>query len=882
MRRVRAVLVRLAGIFSRSRADRDLADELEGHVQMHADDNVRNGMAPDAARRDAMMKLGGIDQAKERYRDRRGFPALDHLWIDVRHAARALAKRPILILTTTLSIGVGAGVNVAIYGALYHVLFDSGIMATDRDRLLRVGPEASYPLFADLRASGVFQDLAARQGAIVTWRHANGTSSLNAGVVSANFFDLLGVRPIIGQGLDASNELGKGGPDRAIITYEFWRRRLGADPGVIGQTLTLDGWPYTIAGVLPKEFSSPVGPLLAPPLYVPISTRVAVGLDSRTAPQLDLLARMRPGATVEETRAALRVEGQRIEAVHPEEQRGLSRSIRASSSLGLIAILGDDGDFAPEIQRLILGAAALLYAIALLVLLTACANVAGLLTARAVERAPEIALRLALGATRARMMQQLLAESTLVAALGCAAGALLWIVAATVLPTLPAVVDSGTNLVPGPLPLAYCLTLVILVSLACGLVPAFAANQVSPARGLRNRSTSRRWTIGRLLVAAQVAVCFTLLAGAFVVIFSLARQSAGGLGFDVDHTVAVRLRLPRRPQTPERAARTLFDWRSAIERVPGVMSVSTANYLPLGWVSGIWASTVRQPRPTGDVFFDADIQPVGPRYLETMGITLERGREFVDADVRSSYGGTAAIVNHTLAERYLTGVDPIGQELILDQDPGRGRDRRFTIVGVARDSKIRTLSEKRQVVVYLPSIDPTLVARVRGPAAASVAATERTLADFDPTAAVTVRPLSDELSSTLLPARIATMLLAVVGSIGLLLAMVGLHGIVACSVNRRMFEIGIRIALGATRAAIVNIVLADAVAVVGAGSIAGGVLAFGLIRTLWPLLTGDQSAMTPTALLAVLLLLMSVGALACLRPARRAATTDPIVALRHD
>lgn len=869
---------RIGALFQKSRLDRELKEELAAHIDLATEENIRRGMDPAAARRQALREFGSRDSAMELHRQTRGLPVLENFIQDVRHAISVLTRRPLLLATTTLSIAIGVGLNVAVYSVLQRVLFDAEIAVGEPEGVVNIGPGFSYPNYEDLRDSGAVANLAARQTSSLTWRNGDATSTASARVVSANFFDVIGVRPLYGEAFGSQNMAG--GIDmagRVVVAYEFWQQRLGGSRATIGQTLSLNGWPYVVVGVLSKGFYSMVGPMVTADVYVPISERVATALNDCRAAQFDLIGRQSNAMTREQTLAALRVAAQRLESQFPEANRGLGRNLTVSP-VGAMTML-----VSPQVRRAVLTAAAALYLLAGLVLLTACMNVAGMLAARAIERGSEISIRMALGATRGRIIQQLLAESLVIAALGCAAGAALWIAGATAIPNMAVLADAGMHVAPGPLPFLYCLALTILVTVCCGLAPAVTANHIQPGVGLKPRQAGfqiRRWTLGRSLVAGQVAVCFVLLTGASVLLVSLLRQQVTDPGFDVAHTISIQMRLPTAAQGPQALPRSFTGLGSMVETLPGVESVTCVRFPPLAFLPV--SARVHHADSNRDGAFTADLYPVGPQYFETMGIPLDRGRDFNDEDLRlASANETAGVINRTFAERYFRETDPIGRRLVIEERE-IGQDRVVRIVGVARDSKLRSLNEDRHPVFYVPEASRSLIVRVSGGTGVAARTLERMFADREPGAVVTVSPMESQLALALRPARMGAAVLLALGGIGVVLAMIGLQGIIAYTVARRTFEIGIRVALGATRTAIMRMVFSDTFLVLGVGSFAGSLLSFALVGALRPLLAADQRLTNPLPLLGVLTLLLIAGLAVSLRPARRAAKVDPMTALRKE
>jgi putative ABC transport system permease protein len=873
VRRLRAWLPRLASVFGASARHREIDDELAAHLELHVADEIAAGMAPAEARRRARLALGGIQQTKERVRDRAGLPQVESLLYDLRHAIRSLSRRKILVLTTTASIGFGVGVNIAAYAVLRGLLFSGWIVGAGApERLIGIWPGLSFPNYQDLQARDLPVETAALQSSTLVWRTDADTTTVAARVVSENFFDVLRVRPVTGQTFPAAGGAG----DRVIVSFDFWQRRLHGDRAIIGRALDLNGWPHVVVGVLPPEFKAPVGPMISASVYVPISPHVNNGLQNRGAAQFDLVGRLRDGVSRPQAYAALKAAAEQLERDFPDANTGLARSLRVfDGSVGPVQAMVAE---APQ-GRVVLTLAFVGYALVALVLVIACANVAGLLTARADERRHETAVRVALGASRGRLVQQSLAESLVLALLGCGVGAALWVIPMRLLPSSALIANAGIELVTPPLPLLLSLVLIVVVTVTCGLAPAFGAANAPPLMALKTGRLAgfvRRRRLQRLLVGAQVTISVVVLATAFLLAHAYVLLTAVAPGYDTAHTVAISARIPRNP-----GAGTMADVKAALERTPGVESVSYGA-LPLGLLPRT-AAVHRMGRR--DTPMRIDLHPSGPEYLGTMGIPLTRGRDLRDSDLgRGSETETPVVVNETFARRYLQASDPLEQRVVLERDTENGRpERTLRVVGVARDTKMRGLGDEDLPIVYIPGISPlSVVVRVAGPAAAAASELSNVAARALPGSAITVTPMSSRLRTALLPSRIGALLLTSLGGIGLLLAMTGLFGIISADATRRTFEIGVRMALGATRAAVLWLVLRRAIALVLVSALVGTVAALIAARALTPLLAAGQSTADPVALVLVILVLLVVAGAASFRPARRAANVDPVVALRTE
>ena len=821
---------------------------------------------------------------------------LDSISADIRYAVRGLAKRPLMFAAAVASIAIGAGLNLGVYAVLRHVMFDSVVTAAAPDRLVRIAPGISYPNYRDLRSADLPIDLAAMQMARVTWRTPDGTEVLSAHVVSDNFFDVAGVRPILGRTFTAGD---RERTDLVVITHSFWQRlrlergaggerrvaappsesergwgpasieqQSGGDPAIVGRSIELNGWPYVIAGVLPRGFTAVA--IMSGKAYVPIGPHVAAALENRRAAQFDLFGRLRDGIATGQAAAALRVAAERIEAGFPDVNRGFARSLRMSSM--------DPFSFLRQMPagQMILAAAATTYGLVGLVLLVACANVASLLVSRADERRKDIAVRIALGATRARLMQQFLAESLVIATVGCAAGASLWILAAAWLrATIIASSTAEITALDGALPIRFGLLLVCAVTVACGVAPAMRANQLSIVAALQARRTGgvfRFVSLQRLLVGAQIAICVVLLTAAIFLLHNLIRLQAGDPGFDVAHTLTIDLQVPSSSRP-----RSALDRRMAVQAEPGVQAVSW------GWPIGPpFTERIRAAGAGELAALTVDVRRVGPRFFETMRIPLASGRDLAEEDV-----GAAApkpiVVNETFARRYLAGVDPLGRRFVRPRDLENARNEQvLEIVGVARDTLARTVGDGHVPVVYLPQPSPSLTVRMAGPAAAAMRSLAQRIERLEPPGTVvTVSSMADSVDAALRPMRTAATLVGALGAIAIVLATTGLAALISRAIARRTYEIGVRIALGASRAAIVRMILRDGLSIVFAGCLAGGALSFAIARVLQSVIT-SQSLVDPVAFGAALLLLLLVSVAAALPPARRAAAAEPVVALRSE
>jgi putative ABC transport system permease protein len=441
---------------------------------------------------------------------------------------------------------------------------------------------------------------------------------------------------------------------------------------------------------------------------------------------------------------------------------------------------------------------------------------------------------------------------------------------------LPGINNAGFEIVPGPAPFFYCAGLAVIVALACGLTPGLISSQVTPIDGLkagRLGHVVRGLRLQSVLVGGQVAASFLLLTTAFVLLHTFFLLRMVDPGYDIIHTAAVDLR----PLTTGSASPA--DLKAALEVVPGV-EVTAYGALPLGILPR--SATIHRPESPDGPRLAIDLHPAGPGFLETMRIPLVRGRDLDEQDLDQD-GIAGAVVNETFVQRYLMPGNPIGQQIVLDRNTETGRpDRRLRIAGVVRNTRMRSLTDEGVPMLYLAAQTPSLVIRMRDSAATQVRLLERVVSERFPGALVTVTPMSTSFRTALLPSRIAGALLTALGAIGLILAMIGLHGIVSFGVSRRSFEIGVRLALGATRKSIVKLILRGATRVMVAGAAIGALLSLVVLQALRPFLAVGQSTLDPVAVAGVTIILLVAGAAASVRPARRAASADATTALKSE
>jgi predicted permease len=819
---------------------------------------------------------------------------VDHLLQDIKYGARLLIHNPGFAAVAVFSLALGIGANSAIFSIVQQLLNNPfpverpqelvSVFMTDKRNPGNL--PMSHLNFKDLRAQNrVFSDTAAFAFAQMNYLGEGGSSEqIAAQVVSGNYFDVLRVRPALGRTFRPEEDAANGSGPVAVISYGLWERQFGKDPNIVNRTLSLNRQAFTVIGVAPQGFN---GTLVfgAPDLWVPMSMHDVAQpgftwYEQRRGLFLFSFARLKPGTSVTQAQANLRAIGSQLERDFPNDNQG-----RNFSALPLLDVrLNPQGGGGPVVQTSLL-----LMVVVGLVLLIACANIANLLLARATARAREIAVRLALGAGRARLIRQLLTESVLLSLLGGALGLIVayWcvdLIRSAPVPLPPNFLrqiglDSRVMIFTGALSL--------LTGLLFGLAPAIRASKPNLVPALKNETAPvagsprgvLRWvTLRQALVVAQVALSLIALVAAGLFLRSLQSTQRIDPGFETSRVLTLDLNLGREGYTQEQGL--LFHER-LLERaagLPGVTSVAVAQNLPF---QGGFARSVLLEGAEGSEQNRTLVQvnPVSPGYLKTVGIPLLRGRDFTTQDTLDA--PLVVIVNETMAERFFPGGDAIGRRFRFFGDTAD-----TTIVGIARNAKYNGLNEDPTPFVYHPLrqvYNPavSLLVRTSGEATALAPEARRVVQQLDPRLSIlNVGTLADQIDLALSPQRIVVVLLSIFGVLALVLAAMGLYGVASYSVSQRTREIGIRMALGATRTSVMRLVLLQGMALVGVGLVAGLASAALLARSVQGLLVGVPPA-DPITYAVTAVLLALIAAAASYFPARRATRIDPLVALRY-
>ncbi|HXN99723.1 MAG TPA: ABC transporter permease [Candidatus Acidoferrales bacterium] len=889
---LRTFFARLAALFTRRRRDRELTDELESHLQMHVDDNLRRGMSPDEAHRHAVLHLGGVEQTKEIYRERRGLPMIETLLQDLRYALRMLARNlgftAVAVLTLALSIGATTAIFSVVYGVLLRPLpyrDSSRIMS-----IFEINPEGhrshlADPNFDDFRDQNrSFQTIAKYGENVVSVSGARQPTRTSIANVSPDFLQVFGIQPILGRNF-ATGDARKGAGPTVLVSYGYWKQELGSPQDLSQSHLKIDGAVFSVIGVLPSGFRFPSD----------VDLWLPADLDgenpSRTSHNYSAVGRLRDGVTVEQANQEISAIARRIHATSSEQGDYLLK----------------DGTVVP-LQDSITGKArspllVLLGAVGFL-LLVACANVANLLLAQASVRARELAIRSALGAARGRLVRQFLTEAFLLSLIGGGLGVLgaFWGVAGLValapenLPRLDSVSISLPVLV---------FALLLSTSVAVGLGAFVAVRATSGdlrkalVEGGRVQAGGQgHQRVGRIIVAAQIAITLALVVGAGLLGRSLMKVLEVNPGFRVDKIVAMDVSLPWVEDPKAKAAQAIFfsNLIDRLKQIPGVRNVGAVSALPIadgGLPDGMFLQMTQNELPkTVDGFGpllrqkerigSADFGVATDGYFQVLGIPLIRGRIFDERDGPNS--PHVAVISESLARDRWKSQDPIGHTIEFGNMDGDLR--LLTIIGIVGDVHDYGLDLPPRPTVYVdlfqrPRSAITLTMLIDADTRLVTSAARGILQDLNPEIPAKFRTFSQVYSASLGSRKFNVILIGFFGIVALLLATAGVFGVMAYSVSRRAREIGVRVALGASSGDVLRMVLGQGLRAIFIGVAIGIIGSLALTRTLQSLLFG-VNATDPLTFAGVTLLLVGTALLACYIPARRATRVDPMIALRHE
>jgi predicted permease len=884
LRKVRVSISRLGGLFRKDRRERDISDEIENHLALHIEDNLRRGLTPEEARRQALIKLGGIEPAKEIYRDRGGVPLLETTWQDFRYSLRTLRKNLAFTAVAVVTLALGVGANTAIFSVVKDVLLNQ-LPYRQPDRLVALGEDDSgekrpetigYTTAYDWRRlNHSFESMSLYRDATAAIVERGEPELLSGLRVNYDFFNTLGVPMHLGRTFLPEEDR----PDRRfeiILSYGLWMRRFGGDPNVLGRVIRLNESSFTVVGVLPPGFRTleiPGSPGY-PEMFQPLGYDLSQPFACRDCQHLHLIARMKPGVSAGQAHADLKT-----------IMRNLVRQYPASYPSNATAA------FMP-LQTYLVGRVStalwvLLGAVGF-VLLIACANVANLMLARATRRTKEIALRAALGAGRARIVRQLITESLVLALAGGLVGVLLaWTGTSALASFGPKEIPRVNEIRMDTTVLLFGLAASLITGLLFGLAPAMRSSRVDlndALKDLGKRTESRsRFGLRNVLVAGELAIAFVLVVGAGLLGRSFLNLMNVDAGYD-PHNVLTLGTFAYGPRYQKPEVELAYDKQAMdrLRRTPGVESVAMASNLPLlSFDRDGFHIRQRATNPSEDP--SADTYSVSPDYFRVMKIPLKRGRIFTDQDGPNS--PKVAVISENCARKMFPNQDPIGQEIQLG-----GRDDAkpwTTIIGVVGDIRQYGLDKSPDMEAYIAQAQNmsylfSMVARTTIDPRNLAGAARQAFLAADPTLPVfRVQPLESYVASSLAQRKFTLILLGMFGGLALALAAIGIYGLTSYAVTLRTREVGIRMAFGAERSDVLAMVLRQGLALIGLGLAVGFAASLALTRLLTSLLFEVRPTDLATSA-AVALLLAAVALLASYLPARRAASVDPMIALRYE
>ena len=887
---IRSLAAGLRSLFRREQVDRELDEELTGFLEMATEEKIKSGMSREDARREVRLEMGSPEVAKEIVGAAGWESLVERSWQDLRFAARMLRKNPSFTIVAVLTLALGIAANTTVLSWISATLLNpipgvahtSDLVTVARgDHSDHPTPPFSYPDLRDLsERTQTFSGLLGYHDDYMSLTGVAKPERIYGALTTANYFGLLGVHPILGRAFLPEEGTPPGGAPVVVIGYSVWQNHFAGDPKIVGKTIQINRHPYTVVGVAPRDFTG-CAPGLRAELWIPVSMDRDVWGFNRPAYRrtfwLNVLGKLRPGVTKNQAEAELNLLMQGIAERFPEDHRDSPNEISLDplwrSPFGI-------NDYLYKILPMLLGLAGVL-------LLLACANVASLLLVRSVGRRREIAIRLGMGASRQQIIRQFLIESLLLGLLGGTAA-----IAITVW-TSRSLVDFFP---PNTLPLTHnahidqrvlfvTITVSILAAIIFGILPALRSSSLPVQSVLKEEATSVSLTLhkGRLLsglVVAQISLSLVLLVCAGLFTRSLQKAQQSDPGFDASHLLLASYELS--PAGYTRATSVAFN-RRVLERLsalPGVESVTLADFSPLSFSIHTDYLQIEGYVPQPHERMEISRAIVGPNYFRTLRTSLISGREFTAADTLDSQ--LVAVVNQAFVDRYFPGEDALGKQVTDGGD-------RYTVVGVARNAKYRLLTYPAEPVIYLPiyqayrsAQDTTIHLRTAGDPITMASSVEETVHRLNPELPLfNVNPLSVTMQLGSLFGRVAATFAASFGLLAMLLAAVGVYGVVAYTTRQRTREIGIRMALGAEKGGIYRFVLGQGFRLTLAGLVVGTVLGLAFTRLLKAQLFGvsETDAITFAS---VGLLLAVVALLACHIPARRATRVDPMVALHYE
>jgi predicted permease len=867
-------------IFRRRKFYEDLSEEIRLHMEERTEQLMRDGMSAEEAVRAARRAFGNRTLLEERSREVWQWPTLESIWADVRFALRQLRKSPGFTITAVLTLTLAIGANAVVFGVLNAlILRPLNVPQAESLFIIQHGTD-SYPDYLDLRQRNrSFEDVAVfaiRQSGLDTDKDPSNVWQYET---SSNYFDVLRIQPYLGRFFHASDEHGPNSAPYAVLSYAYWHNHFQDDRTVVGRVVRLNKHPFTILGVAPPGFQGTIL-FFASDIFVPIVNHDQLSgekvLNARASRWMfETVGHLRPGVTPAQATADLSSVDSYLKKTYPKEE---------GNEPYTLARAGLHGDYLNGPTRAFLTGLMLLSG---LILLAACANLGSLFAARAADRSREVALRLALGSSRARILRQLFTESVLLSLAGGVAGLTVSILLLRRLSVWQPFPRFPLHLPVSPDANVYLVALVLaLVSgVLFGIVPVRQILRANPYEIVKAGSTSafgRRVTVRDVLLVVQIAICAVLVTSSMVAVRGLIRSMHSNFGFDPRNAMLVDTDLATAGYSGERVPAMQRRMIDAIQAIPGVESVGSVNWPPLeppgGWQGIVYTDTTEDLSPS-NAAADPYLYNITPDYFRASGTALLAGRAFTWHD--DTNAPRVAVVNREFAKRILGSIpDAVGRYFKL-------RDgTRVRVVGMVEDGKYLNLTENQQPAMFLPLLQSPaswtwLAVRSSRDPQQLAAAMRSALRDIDPGMVLAIRPWSTELGGTLFPSRMATVSLGVLGVMGGMLSITGIFGMAAYSVSKRLREMGIRMALGAQRNEVLQAALGRAFKLLAIGSGAGLVL--GLLATkVLAFIVYQATPRDPLVLVGVVLAMAALGLLATWIPAQRALSVNPLTLLRED
>jgi predicted permease len=873
----------LRNLFSRRRVEADLDQEVHAHLELLTEEKIHAGMPPHEAQRAARIELGGVEQVKEQVRDSRTGAFFDSLLQDFRFALRQLRRSPGFALTAVLILAMGIAANVIVFGVLQALaLRQLDVPHADQVMTLQPkdsGPFVSHPEMRDVRDDNTVFSAVADYEFQDFGLEANGvTRPVWGAEVSGQYFEVVGIEPFLGRLLERADDDHPGASEVAVISWSAWQSDFGADPKIIGTTVRIDKHPYTIVGVAPEGFRG-TEKIAQLDLFVPMANEASLDgfnwLESRSYRNLFSIVRMKDGVTMPQVQAELNTITARIARQYPKDEEGLALKVARPGMIG---------DFIGGPVR---GFLAGVMGLAGIVLLAACANLGSLFAARTADRAREIAIRMAIGSSRWRILRQLLVEAFVIAILGgaCACG-LAWM-ALTGLASWHPPTRYPLNLLfamPQPSLILMAFLISVLAGVVFGLTPLRQIFKTDPNETIKSAGSQsyagRRWALRDVLLAAQIALCCVTVTAAFVSLRGLGRALTMDLGFNPKNALLTQFDLSQAGYKGDAADHFQRQLLERVSQIPGVDAAAYANTTPLSGdtlVSPAFSQQTADFRPSNSAFYGYTFD-VSPGYLIAAGTPLLAGRDVSFTDTAKT--PPVAIVNQEFARRLFHSEQAVGRYF-------KNRDGvSIQIVGIVADGKYFTLSEDPEAAAFFPisqkaSTSTAIVVRTGRDTADMVAAIRGVVRDLD--RAVPLRdlgPWNNQLALSFFPIQVATVALGIFGAFGLLLSVAGTFGLASYTVSKRLRELSIRVALGAQAKQILSAALGRMLILLATGSAVGLLLGVAASRLLSAIVY-QATAQDPFVLAAVALTLLLTGSLSVAGPVRRVLHADPATLLRE-